>query len=71
MMITAFWSSDASAALTAVFTWSVSLMMRATSWPPRVRWKYPSGSVWRWRKSRSRRSRTTPSWIATLPREAR
>ncbi len=38
-MTTMFWSSDAKAALTAVFTWSVSLMMRATICPPRVRWK--------------------------------
>ncbi len=41
-------------------------MMRASSWPPLVRWKKPSGKVWRWRNRRTRRSRTTPSSIATL-----
>src|SRR5213594_1195159 len=61
-----FWSSDARAAVTVVFTWSVSLMTRARSWPPRVRWKKPSGSTWRCSNSWTRRSRTTPSWIATL-----
>src|SRR5260370_1359665 len=35
-MTTAFWSSDARAALTAVFTWSVSLMTRAIVCPARV-----------------------------------
>src|SRR3989449_547363 len=61
-----FWSSDARAAVTVVFTWSVSLMTRARSWPPRVRWKKPSGSTWRCSNSWTRRSRTTPSWIAML-----
>ena len=36
---TAFWSSDARAAVTAVFTWSVSLIKRETVWPALVRWK--------------------------------
>ena len=39
MITTTFCSSDANAALTAVFTWSVSLMTRAIVCPARVRWK--------------------------------
>ena len=38
-------TNDARAAVTAVFTWSVSEMMRASNWPPRVRWKKPSGRL--------------------------
>ena len=61
-----FCSSDASAAVIAVFTWSVSLITRARSCPPRVRWKNPSESACRCSNRRTRRSRTTFSWMATL-----
>ena len=64
-IITQFWISDASAALTDVFTWSASVISRATVWPALVRWKKPSGRVCRCRNRRTRRSRTTPSWITT------
>ena len=61
-----FCTREASAAVTTVFTPSVSLITRASSCPPRVRWKKSSGSVCRCPNSRTRRSRTTFSWIATL-----
>src|ERR1051326_8580859 len=65
-----FCSSDASAAVIAVFTWSVSLITRASSCPPRVRWKNASGSACRCLNRLTRRSRTTFSWMATLVRAA-
>src|SRR6266513_2035222 len=61
-----FCSNDASAAVIADLTWSVSLITRARSWPPRVRWKNTRGSACRCPKRRTRRSRTTFSWMATL-----
>src|SRR5438128_1513731 len=66
-----FCTREASAAVTTVFTASVSLMTRDKSCPPRVRWKKSSGSVCRCANSRTRRSRTTVSWIATLETAAR
>src|SRR2546429_1801630 len=65
-----FCSSDASAAVIAVLTWSVSLITLARSCPPRVRWKNASGSACRCSNRCTRRSRTTCSWMATLVRAA-
>src|SRR5256714_6723543 len=61
-----FCSNDASAAVIADLTWSVALITRARSWPARVRWKNTRGSTCRCPNRRTRRSRTTFSWMATL-----
>ncbi len=52
-------------AVTTPLVWSTSVMTVETSWPPRVRWKKPSGITRRWSKSCTRSSRTRPSWIPT------